>query len=132
VIGVSDPLRPLDPAEPGPAGIAALVFAGAFAVAERVPGERLVLRAEPGHRPAARLDRVVVRALAPESLLAGLDRGEIHVARLPYDRELERRLTADGRWTVVRLAAWLDVQARSVRERTAADAANAHLWYVRN
>jgi hypothetical protein len=136
VIGVSDPMRPLDPPAPGPADAAALVFGGPFAVAERVPGERLVLRADPDHRPAPRLDRIVLLALAPDDVLARLEAGEIDAGRVPYDEELERALTADGRWTVVALAAGeLDVQRRAVRERHAGapdPAANAHLWYVRD
>jgi hypothetical protein len=136
VIGVSDPLRPLDPSVPGPAGACALVFDGPFAIAERLPGERLVLRAEPHHRPAPRLDRIVIRALAPDALLAGLEAGELDVVRLPYDPELERRLTGDGRWTVARLPSGpLDVQSRAVRERAACapdPGRTAHRWYVRN
>jgi peptide/nickel transport system substrate-binding protein len=210
VLGVSDPLCPLDPRAAGPAGAGALVFAplrdlaarwepecgsdrlrvtlgeglrfhdgepvtaravvaacagaareldertvlvdseavlatpihargagaGPFAVAERVPGERLVLRAHAHHRPAPRLDRIVVLALAPAEILARLEAGELDAARLPYDSEVERGLTADGRWTVVRLpSAGLDVQSRAVRERDAragAECRNAHLWYVRD
>jgi hypothetical protein len=136
VIGVSDPLRPLDPSEPGPAGAGALVFDGPFAVAERVPGERLVLRADAEHRPPPRLDRIVILALAPDEIRARLDAGELDAARLPYDPELERSLSADGRWTVVRLpSAGLDVQSRAVCERDAGmpDMGRyAHLWYVRD
>jgi hypothetical protein len=136
VVGVSDPLRPLDPSEPGPAGAGALVFGGPFAVAERVPGERLVLRAQAGQGPWPRLDRIVILALAPDEILRRLEAGELDAGRLPYDSALERRLTADGRWTVVRLPSHaLDVQSRAVRERDAAMpdcGRNAHLWYVRD
>jgi hypothetical protein len=133
VIGLSDPLCPLDPAEPGPAGASRLA-AGPFEVAERVPGGRLVLRARPGHRPAPRLDRIVILALAPDALLAGLEAGELDVVRLPCNEALEHRLRADGRWTVVRLPSALDVQSRAVCERDAAaadGATSAHLWNVR-
>jgi hypothetical protein len=129
VIGVSDPLRPLDPATPGPAGAARML--DAFAVHERVPGVRLVLRARPDHAPTPRLDRIVILALAPDDLLAGLRTGALHAARLPYDPALERSLAADGRWTVTRVAAGLDVQSRAVCERDP-EGAHAHLWYVRD
>jgi hypothetical protein len=127
VIGVSDPLRPLDPAVPGPAGASRLV-AGPFAVAERVPGERLVLRADPEHRPAPRLDRIVILALAPDDLLAGLRSGALDVAQLPYDPELE----ADPRFVCTKLPSGaLDVQSRAVCERDP-EGTSAHLWYVRD
>jgi hypothetical protein len=133
-IGVSDPFRPLDPTAPGPADACALVFDGPFEVAERAPAERLVLRARADRRPPARLDRIVLHALAPEDILAGLEEGALDVGRVPFDADLERALGADGRWLVVRLASGdLDVQSRAVRERAAAGpdpASNAHLWYV--
>jgi hypothetical protein len=133
VIGVSDLLRPLDPSAPGPAGAAAMVFDGPYDVAERVPGGRLVLRADPEHRPAPRLDRIVILALAPETIVERLYAGTLHAGRMPYDADLERVLAADGRWTVTHLESGdLDVQARSVRERRAGEASNVHLWYVRD
>jgi hypothetical protein len=130
-IGVSDPIRPLEPSAPGPAGAAALVFGGPFVVAERVAGERLVLRADPAARPAPRLDRIVIRALAPDAIVAQLEAGELDAGRVPYDDQLECRLTADGRWTVFRLPSGvLDVQSSAVRERIADHAGNGHLWYL--
>jgi hypothetical protein len=135
-IGVSDPFQPLEPSAPGPVGACGLVFDGPFEVAERVPAERLVLRARADRRPLPRLDRIVFRALAPEDILAGLEAGDLDVGRLPFDAELERALIADGRWRVVRVPSGeLDVQSRAVCERTPAapdPSWNAHLWYVRD
>jgi ABC-type transport system substrate-binding protein len=117
----------------------ATVGAGPFAVAERRPGARLVLRAHAHHLPAApRLDRVTVLALSPAELLARLEAGALDGATLPSDPATAQRLAADGRWTVVPLPAAgrlavLDVQSRALRERAAwhSDRAwNAHLWYV--
>lgn len=133
VIGVSDLLQPLELAAPGPAGAAAMVFDGPFEVTERVPGGRLVLGADPAHRPAPRLDRIVFLALAPDTIVDRLYAGTLHVGRVPFDAHLERALVADGRWTVTRVGAGdLDVQARSVCERHAGEAGNVHLWYVRD
>jgi len=117
------------------------VGAGPFAVAERRPGERLVLRAHPHHLPAPpRLDRLTVLALAPDDLLARLEAGALAGATLPSDGETADRLSAACCWIVVPLPsagrpAVMDVQSRALRERAAwhSDPAwNAHLWYVRD